>query len=81
MNKRDFDFYFGNDVILVFFEYEGKEGYVSRNYDEDKKMTMYVLFFDGEEVIEYNEENITKTPFINGKSLEQVAGQLENIEG
>lgn len=77
MTKEDFELFFGPGLAVSFFLYEGKEGYVSKNYDEAKKTTMYVLFFDGKEMLEYDENKITKAPFINGKSLEDVMESLE----
>ena len=38
---------------------------------------MYVLVFDGKEVLEYDENKVTKVPFVDGKSLEEVMESLE----
>ena len=81
MTKEDFDLYFGNDLSVLIFEYEGKEGYVSKNYDNEKEATVYVMVFDDNEVLEYDENKITKVPFVNGKSLEEVREKLIHILG
>ena len=70
-------FFFGPALAVTFFSYKGKGGYVSKNYDETKKAAMYVLVFDGKEVLEYDENKVTKVPFVDGKSLEEVMESLE----
>lgn len=72
---------FNENVGAKFFEYEGKEGYISKNYDDVKKDSYFVLFFNGNYVLEYDMDKITTNPFIDGKSLEDIAEKLENIEG
>ena len=81
MRKSEVKETFNEDVGVKFFEYEGKEGYISKNYDEVKKVSYFVLFFNGHDVREYEMDKITTNPFIDGKSLEDVAEKLENIEG
>lgn len=62
-----------------FFEYKGIEGYVSPFHDSDIDSFVYVLFYNNSDVTVYDIDDAMKTPFIEGKSLEEMIDQLENF--
>lgn len=64
-------------VTLFGFEYNGKEGNVDPYYLPEKKTDAFLLYYDGTEQTVYNIEDVMNTPFIEGKTLNDVADQIE----
>lgn len=70
-----------NEMCTLFgFEYNGKEGNVDPCHDFEKKQDNFLLFFNGEEQTVHDIDSVMNTPFIDGHSLNEVAGQLEITE-
>ncbi len=70
-----------NEMCTLFgFEYNGKEGNVDPCYSHSDKQYNFLLFFDGEEQIVHSIEDVMNTPFIDGKTLTEVAEKIEIIE-
>ena len=70
-----------NECITLFgFEYEGKGGNVDPCFIPEKKGYEYLLYFDGEEQTVYDIDSVMNTPFIRGKTLNEVANEIEITE-
>ncbi len=67
-------------VTLFGFEYRGIDGNVDPYYVPEKKRQEYLLFFDGDEQTVYDIEDVMNTPFIAGKTLSEVADEIEITE-
>ncbi len=63
-------------VSMLTFEYNGKEGNVDPYYIPENKREEYLIFFDGYEQTVYDIETVMNTPFIDGKSLNEIADEL-----
>jgi hypothetical protein len=63
-------------VTLFGFEYNGKEGNVDPYYIPTKKSYEFLLCFDGNEQTVYDIEAVMTTPFINGKTLNEVCNKI-----
>lgn len=64
---------------LFGFEYNGKDGNVDPYYlpsDGDS----FLLFFDGEEQTVHSIDEVMNTPFIGGKSLNELYDQIKITE-
>lgn len=70
----------GEMVTLFGFVYNGKDGKVDPYYIPDKKTDAFLLYYDGEEQTVYNLDDVMNTPFIEGKTLNDVADQIEITE-
>ncbi len=67
-----------SEMITLFgFEYNGKIGNVDPCYDFDKEQPDILLYFDGEERIVHSIEDVMSSPFIDGKTLAEVAEDIE----
>ena len=58
---------------LLGFEYNGKEGNIDPYYSGKDT---YLLFFDDKEMLVYSLEEVFTTPFIDGKTLKEVANHI-----
>lgn len=65
---------------LFAFEYDGKDGNVDPYYLPETKQNEFLLFFNGDEQIVYDIEDVMNTPFIDGKTLSEVADKIEITE-
>lgn len=61
---------------LFGFEYQGKAGNVDPYYTPGEGST-FLLFFDGAETVVDNIDGVMNTPFIDGKTLMDVAEEIE----
>lgn len=67
-------------VTLFGFEYNGIEGNVDPCYLPEEKRQEYLLYFNGEEQTVFDIEDVMNTPFIAGKTLSEVADEIEITE-
>ncbi len=65
---------------LFGFEYNGKDGNVDPYYLHKTKTKEFLLYFNGEEQTVYNIDDVMNTPFIDGKTLTEVANDIEIVE-
>ncbi len=65
---------------LFGFEYNGKVGNVDPCYNPDTKRNEFLLFFDGNEQEVYTIDEVMQTPLFDGKSLEEIANDIDIIE-
>jgi hypothetical protein len=63
-------------ATLFEFEYQGLDGNVDPYFHEDGSFS-FLLYFDNEERTVYNIDDVMSTPFIKGKSLNEVAESLK----
>ena len=63
-------------VSMLTFEYNGKEGNVDPYYITENRRKEYLILFDGCEQNVYDIETVMNTPFIDGKSLNEIADKL-----
>lgn len=63
-------------ATLFGFRYKGKTGNVDPYYIPEDKSSKYLLFFDDSEQTVHDIDSVMNTPFIDGKSLNDVAEQL-----
>lgn len=80
MNAEKIKQRIGKMVTLFGFVYKGKDGNVDPYYLPETKTKEFLLFFDGEEQTVYNIDDVMNTPFIEGKTLNDVADQIEITE-
>ena len=70
-----------DDCVTLFgFEYRGKEGNVDPYYIHEEKRYEFLLYFDGQEQIVNNIDDVMNTPFILGHTLNEVADEIEITE-
>ena len=62
------------------FEYEGADGNVDPYYIPETKSYEYLLYYNGNEKTVYDIDTVMSTPFINGKSLSQLAEKITVTE-
>ena len=67
-------------VTLFGFEYQGKEGNVDPCFVHEENRYEYLLFFDGKEQKVFDIDSVMKTPFIMGRSLNEVAEKIQITE-
>lgn len=68
-----------DNATLCEFSYNGKQGNIDPGYvpgDPDS----FLLWYAGKEQIVHSFDELLKTPFFNGKSLQEIAGQLTAID-
>lgn len=61
---------------LFGFEYSGKDGNVDPYYLPETGKSEFLLFFDGNEQVVDNIDDVMSTPFIDGKSLNEIADKI-----
>lgn len=76
MTAMDIKARIGEMCTLFGFEYHGKIGNVDPCYVPGEGDT-FLLFFDGEEQTVSNLDDVMKTPFVDGKNLTEIAGEIE----
>lgn len=64
---------------LFGFEYGGKDGNVDPYFLPPDKAS-FLLYFDGEEQTVHSIDAVMSTPFIDGKSLNELYDQIKIIE-
>lgn len=62
-------------ATLFEFEYQGLDGNVDPYFHGDGNFS-FLLYFNGEEKTVYNIDDVMNTPFIKGKSLNEIAENL-----
>lgn len=65
---------------LFGFEYNGKDGNVDPYCIRKTQKNEFLLYFNGEEQTVYNIDDVMNTPFIDGKTLTEVADEIEITE-
>lgn len=65
---------------LIGFGYNGKYGNVESHYKPETKTTYYLLYYDGNEIYLDTSEEICQAPFFEGKSIMDIAEDLEYVE-
>lgn len=80
MMARDIKNRIAEMVTLFGFVYNGKDGNVDPYYLPKTKTKEFLLFFDGEEQTVHNIDDVMNTPFIEGKTLNDVADEIEITE-
>lgn len=63
-------------ATLFEFDYHGKTGNIDPYYIKEG-VCEYLLFFDGEETMIYNIDDVMNTPFFDGKSLAEISDEIE----
>lgn len=61
---------------LIEFSYQGKDGNVDPYFHNDGTYS-YLLYFDGYEKTVYSIDDVMNTPFICGKSLNELGDTIE----
>lgn len=61
---------------LIGFDYKGRECHIDPYYIPERKIYEYLLFFDGEEQVVNTLDEVMSIPFVDGRSLTEVAGEL-----
>ncbi len=66
-------------LTMIEFTYKGKDGYVDPGYIPETDSHRYDLFYDGTPVSVYTVNDAMRLPFFDGKSLNEIAEELEDI--
>ena len=61
---------------IIEFEYDGKYGNIDPCYSRNEGF-LCLLYFDNYEIMTHSVDEAIKTPFIDGKSLNEIAELLE----
>ncbi len=64
-------------ATLFEFEYNKKDGNIDPYYIQETDSYEYLLYFDGDEQTVYHIDDVMNTPFIDGKTLNEVANEIE----
>lgn len=64
---------------IIEFSYQGKDGNIDP-YFHNNGTYSYLLFFDGYEKTVYSIDDVINTPFICGKSLKDIANDIDIID-
>ena len=67
------------DGITVYIKYNGEWGGVDPYY-EKKIGRFYECFYKGVNTIVYNIDDAMNLPFVDGKSLNEIAEELEDVD-
>lgn len=67
-------------ATLFAFEYAGHDGNVDPYYIPESKKHEYLLFYNGTEKIVNDIDSVMNTPFIDGKSLNELADKITITE-
>ena len=67
-------------ATLFGFVFNGKDGNVDPYYIPETNSIEFLLYFDGDEQTVYDIEDVMNTPFIEGKTLAEVADQIRITE-
>lgn len=67
-------------ATLFAFEYAGLEGNVDPYYIPESKKHEYLLFYNGAEKSVSDIDSVMNTPFIDGKSLNELADKITITE-
>ncbi len=62
---------------IFYFGYKGKDGNVDQYYFPQTKKKEYLLYFDGNETTVHSFDEVMNTPFIDGKTLNEVQDEIE----
>lgn len=65
---------------LFGFIYDGKDGNVDPYYIPETKSDEFLLYYNGTEQTVTSIDEVMNTPFINGKSLNEIADKIEITE-
>lgn len=66
-------------ITLFGFEYKGESGNIDPYYTPTSGHS-YLLYYAGNEATVYSIDDVMKTPYFDGKSLEQIAGEITITE-
>lgn len=64
-------------ATLFSFRYYGKDGNIDPYYIPESKSYEYLLYFDGSEMTVHSLDDVMTTPFFAGKSLSEIAEEIE----
>ncbi len=64
-------------ITMFEFEYNGEIGNVDPYYIPQTNSTEYLLAFGGHEETVYSLDDVMNTPFVEGKTLAEIADRLE----
>lgn len=64
---------------LVEFTYQGKEGNIDPYFHKDGTYS-YLLYFDGFEKTVYSIDDVMNTPFVYGKSLNELRNAIRVLD-
>lgn len=64
----------------IWFLYKGHWGNVEPTYDSKTKVFTYAMYYHGVDLYVHDIDVAMKTPFVDGKSLEEVAEDLEDVD-
>ena len=81
MTQADLKKMIENSIDLFEFEYDCREGNIDPYYIPETKSMEYLLYFDGNEKIVKSIEEVMNTPFIDGKSLNDLAAHIQFTDG
>jgi len=70
----------GECATLLGFQCGGIDGYIDPFYIPETDSHEYVLFFAGASKTVYKLDDVMNTPFINGKTLNEAANEIEITE-
>ncbi len=73
--KKEMVEYLKGIVCHVLFSYKGKNGCV-----DPFRRDLYCLCYDGKTTEVHNIDDVMNTPFIDGKSLNEVFDELDYVE-
>lgn len=59
------------------FTYNGNYGNIDPYYSQKRNRPEYLLFYGDNEITVYSMDDVINTPFINGKSLSDIASELD----
>ena len=65
---------------LFGFIYDGKDGNVDPYYIPETNSDEFLLYYNGTEQTVTSIDEVMNTPFINGKSLNEIADKIEITE-
>jgi len=65
---------------IIWFKYDGIWGNVEPWIDTKTKTYTYAACYDGKNLNFHKIEDVIETPFIKGKSLKEIAEQIEEVD-
>ena len=68
-------------IDLIDFKYDDRWGNIDKCYYPDENKIKYLLYFDGYDVFAEHVDEVVNTPFVDGKSLGDVAKEIKMYHG
>jgi len=79
MNAEELKAEIAKCYTIIYFRYCGKDGHVDPYYAV-KKGYSYLLWYDGNEKLVHNIDEVMNTPFFDGHTLDEIADKLTDID-